>query len=119
MAKSTTLTVKFPTAQRIELSCISRGSPPPAIEWFRDGSIPCGDMGDGITMDEMFPPQNTNLLERCSINSAPGYTALVIYNPRVEDTGTYTCVAENSVASSEAYVLLQVEGNVHGIIRFL
>lgn len=114
VATHTTLTVKFPTTQIILLRCISTGSPLPTVSWYKyiENRISCeGVVGDGFTMDEVFPPPNTDLLERCSIQSLPGYAALDIYNPRVEDEGTYTCVAENSVASSEAYISLHVEGN--------
>lgn len=113
MATQTTLTVKFPTTQTLLLRCISTGSPLPTVGWYKDNKenlISCEDVGDGFTTDEVFPPQYTDFLERCSIHSVPGYNTLEIYNPRVEDEGTYTCVAENSVASSEAYVALHVEG---------
>lgn len=106
------VTVKYPTTPSTTIRCISTGSPIPIVTWCKDNNCMLCEEGPAVVPAEGFPPPNTILSNRCITNSLLGYSELVIANPRVEDEGMYTCIAENVVATTTSSVYLQVEGKV-------
>ena len=68
--------------------------------------------------DDVFPPPITDLSDRCTISTMPGYSELVIWSPRVEDSGIYMCIAENIVATDEVSLHLQVEGTATNVQKY-
>lgn len=102
--------VTFPNTPTAHLLCAGIGNQPPVFTWLSNGNTPivCGERDPVIIED--IPPPYTDLHDRCINDPAPGISELVIYNPRVEDEGTYTCMAQNSVGTSTASTFLQVDG---------
>ena len=112
---NTRITVLFPTTLQTTLQCTSTGTPLPVITWRTENSdseISCGGAPQIITND-VFPPPYLDLYERCTIVDSPGHSNLTIYNPRVEDSGHYICVAENGILTTDdASLYLQVLGRL-------
>lgn len=82
--------------------------------WYTENDIVlCGEVSQIMTSD-VFPPPYLDLSERCTIVGSPGHSELIINNPRVEDSGQYTCMAENGIITAdEVSVYLQVNGRLN------
>ena len=107
------LTTVFPTSPTATLICSSTGTPPANLNWYRHGvPIQCTNEGRDpvIISDDVFPPPNTTLSDRCNSFSSVAYSELAIANPRPEDGGVFTCLAVNSVGETSSTLYLQVNG---------
>ncbi|XP_040926337.1 hemicentin-1 isoform X2 [Betta splendens] len=69
------------------LQCVAHGTPPPAVSWLRDGAL--------LHPDQRLTFLNTNATVRIS-------------RTRVNDTGRYTCLAENTAGRASRHFKLQV-----------
>ena len=71
------------------LLCNADGIPPPTISWFKDGGT-------------LLPDHNVIFLKR--------NTTLEMRRARVNDTGRYTCVANNTAGQASRHFSLKVLG---------
>lgn len=89
----------------VVFKCQARGSPAPAIKWFKDDLLIVGTPEESrfhITMEGslVFMGKRYHITREGS---------LVIFDPRVEDEGTYKCQAENALGQVSYGVSLYVE----------
>ncbi|CAH3019966.1 unnamed protein product, partial [Porites evermanni] len=89
----------------VVFKCQARGSPAPAIKWFKDDLLIVGTPEESrfhITMEGslVFMGKRYHITREGS---------LVIFDPRVEDEGTYKCQAENPLGQVSYGVSLYVE----------
>jgi len=89
----------------VVLKCQAKGNPAPAIKWYKDGLLIIGTPEESrfhITMEGslVFMGKRYHITRE-------GY--LIIFEPRVEDEGTYKCEAENELGKVSYEVSLYVE----------
>ena len=89
----------------VVFKCRARGSPAPTINWFKDGLLILGTPEESrfhITMEGslVFMGKRYHITREGS---------LIIFDPRVEDEGTYKCQAENAMGKISYEVSLYVE----------
>lgn len=110
--RNTTITAHYPSSLLVSLNCSSSGFPRPNVTWFRetDVAITCEADSQATTNDDSFPPPYTNLSTRCTLTNTLGSSILVVYNPKVEDSNLYTCVAESTIGMERVSVYLQIDG---------
>lgn len=89
----------------VVFQCKANGSPTPLIRWYKDGLLIVGTPEESrfhITMEGslMFMGRRYHITREGS---------LVIFEPRVEDEGTYKCEAENALGKVSYEVGLYVE----------
>ena len=81
------------------ITCEALGYPPPTVVWSRINGI----LSDGVSVSESVsvPTENGNVT-RVSVN-------LTITNASREDTGVYTCSANNCIGSDNRNVSITVQ----------
>ena len=89
----------------VVFKCRAKGSPTPEIKWYKDGLLILGTPEESrfhITIEGalVFMGKRYHVTREGS---------LVIFDPRVEDEGTYTCTAENVLGKVSYDVSLYVE----------
>ena len=81
------------------INCAVLGYPPPSITW----SGPNGILGNRVSVsDSVSVPTGYGNVTRVSVN-------LIITNSSREDTGVYTCSANNSIGSDSSNVSITVQ----------
>ena len=81
------------------ITCEAIGYPPPTIVWNRTN----GTLSDRVSVsDSVSAPTGYGNVTRVSVN-------LTITNAFREDTGVYTCFANNSIGSDESIVNITVQ----------
>ena len=85
------------------LTCIGMGHPLPDIYWKRQ---------DGQILPEEREIMMTSTTENVTLEDQYVQSTLVVSNVTSTDDGGYICTAINSVALTEATVLLTVQGTV-------
>ena len=83
------------TDTKITLTCPTEGSPPPKITWRKDGGV---------------------LSERYGIDKNG---SLTIQKAQIQDTGNYTCSAQNEAGVAEVTSLVDILGNSLTLISLL
>jgi len=91
----------------VVFKCRAKGSPTPQIKWFKDGLLILGTPEESrfhITIEGalVFMGKRFHVTREGS---------LIIFDPRVEDEGTYKCTAENELGKVSYDVSLYVEMN--------
>lgn len=91
----------------VVFKCRAKGSPSPQIKWFKDGLLILGTPEESrfhITIEGalVFMGKRFHVTREGS---------LIIFDPRVEDEGTYKCMAENELGKVSYDVSLYVEMN--------
>ena len=83
----------------ITITCETFGYPPPTIVWSRNN----GALSDRVSVSNIdsVPTGNGNV-SRVSVN-------LTITNTSREDTGVYTCFANNSISSDNRNIIITVQ----------
>lgn len=89
----------------VVFKCRAKGSPTPQIKWFKDGLLILGTPEESrfhITIEGalVFMGKRFHVTREGS---------LIIFDPRVEDEGTYKCTAENELGKVSYDVSLYVE----------
>ena len=89
----------------VVFKCRAKGSPTPQIKWFKDGLLILGTPEESrfhITIEGalVFMGKRFHVTREGS---------LIIFDPRVEDEGTYQCMAENKLGKVFYDVSLYVE----------
>lgn len=79
--------MKAQEGNEVTLECSVTGVPPPEISWIKDGNL--------------IPHLSLKLLHKSS---------LFLDNLKLQDSGTYTCIASNEVGFDTKDVELQVGG---------
>ena len=83
----------------ITITCEALGYPPPKIVWNRANGI----LHDEVSVsDNVSVPTGNGNITRVSVN-------LTITNASREDTGVYTCSANNSIGSDDRNVSITVQ----------
>jgi len=83
----------------ITITCETFGYPPPTIVWSRSN----GSLSDRVSVsDSVSVPTGHGNVTRVSVN-------LTITNVSREDTGVYTCSANNSIGSDSSNVRITVQ----------
>ena len=83
----------------ITITCETFGYPPPTIVWSRSN----GTLSDRVSVsDSVSVPTGNGNVTRVSVN-------LTIINASREDTGVYTCSANNSIGSDNRNVSITVQ----------
>ena len=81
------------------ITCEALGYPPPTVVWNRIA----GNLGDRVSVSDSVSVSTRNgNVTRVSVN-------LTITNVYREDTGVYTCSANNSIASDNRNVSITVQ----------
>ena len=81
------------------ITCEAVGYPPPTVVWNRID----GDLSDRVSVsDSVSVPTGYGNVTRVSVN-------LTITNAYREDTGVYTCSANNSIGSDNSYVSITIQ----------
>ena len=84
---------------RTTITCEALGYPPPKVEWNRID----GNLSDRVSVsDSVSVPTGYGNVTRVSVN-------LTITNAYREDTGVYTCSANNSIGSDKRNVIITVQ----------
>ena len=92
----------------ITITCEAFGYPPPTVVWNRINGI----LSDRVSVsDSVSVPTGYGNVTRVSIN-------LIITNASREDTGVYTCSANNSIGSDSSNVNITVQCEFIVIIYF-
>ena len=90
------------------ITCEALGYPPPTIVWSRTN----GTSSDRVSVnDSVSVPTGYGNVTRVSVN-------LTIINASREDTGMYTCFANNSVGSDTKSLNITVQCKLLIIIRY-
>ena len=89
----------------VVFKCKAKGTPAPVIKWYKDGLLILGTPEESrfhITIEGslVFMGKRYHITREGS---------LVIFDPRVEDEGTYKCEAENALGKVSYEVSLYVE----------
>ena len=87
------------------LKCRAKGSPQPQIKWFKDELLILGTPEESrfhITIEGSL----VYMGKRYHVTREG---SLIIFDPRVEDEGTYTCKAENELGQVSYGVSLYIE----------
>ena len=89
----------------VVFKCRAKGSPTPQIKWFKDGLLILGTPEESrfhITIEGalVFMGKRFHVTREGS---------LIIFDPRMEDEGTYKCAAENELGKVSYDVSLYVE----------
>ena len=83
----------------IPITCEALGYPPPTVVWNRINGI----LSDRVSVsDSVSVPTGYGNVTRVSVN-------LIITNASREDTGVYTCSANNSIGSDSSNVNITVQ----------
>ena len=81
------------------ITCKAFGYPPPTVIWNRDNGI----LSDRVSVSESVSvPTGYGNVTRVSVN-------LTITNASREDTGVYTCSANNSIGSDSSDISITVQ----------
>ena len=81
------------------ITCEALGYPPPTVVWSRTN----GTLSDRVSVsDNVSVPTGYGNVTRVSVN-------LTITNASREDTGVYTCSANNSVGSDNKSIIITVQ----------
>ena len=81
------------------ITCEAIGYPPPTIVWSRSN----GALSDRVSVsDSVSVPTGNGNVTRVSVN-------LMIPNASREDTGVYTCSANNSIGSDNRNIIITVQ----------
>lgn len=99
------------SGQNTSLRCPAIGSPPPEIEWLRDGrSVQRADTA-AAEEEEAFRPAS-----RLQVDGAHG-EVLKILSVRVEDAGEYLCLARNEGGTVDMKYRLEIVGELWSWFR--
>ena len=94
-----TTTVIIIESNATDLKCEAFGYPPPTVVWNRINGI----LSDRVSVsDSVSVPTGYGNVTRVSVN-------LTITNASREDTGVYTCSANNSIGSDNSNVNITVQ----------
>ena len=94
-----TTTVAIIENHTTEIMCEAIGNPPPTVVWNRINGI----LSDRVSVsDSVSAPTGCGDVARVSVN-------LIITNASREDTGVYTCSANNSIGSDSSYVSITLQ----------
>lgn len=91
----------------VVLKCRAKGTPTPEINWYKDGLLIKGspeESGFQVTLEGSLV-----LVGKRFHITREG--SLIIFDPRMEDEGKYTCAAENKLGKISYDVSLYVETN--------
>ena len=87
------------------ITCEAFGYPPPTVVWNRINGI----LSDRVSVsDSVSVPTGYGNVTRVSVN-------LTITNISREDTGVYTCSANNSIGSDSSNVTITVQCKLHNL----
>ena len=89
----------------VVLKCRAKGTPTPEINWYKDGLLIKGspeESGFQVTLEGSLV-----LVGKRFHITREG--SLIIFDPRMEDEGKYTCAAENKLGKISYDVSLYVE----------
>ncbi|XP_040076953.2 hemicentin-2-like [Ixodes scapularis] len=90
------------SGQNTSLRCPAIGSPPPEIEWLRDGRLVQRADAAAAEEEEAFRPAS-----RLQVDGAHG-EVLKILSVRVEDAGEYLCLARNEGGTVDMKYKLEI-----------
>ena len=91
------------------ITCEAFGYPPPTVLWNRINGI----LSDGVSVsDSVSIPTGYGNVTRVNVN-------LTITNASREDTGVYTCSANNSIGNDSSNVSITVQCKIVLCIRYI
>ena len=93
----------------VKFTCEAIGYPPPIVVWNRNN----GTLSDRVSVsDSVSVPTGNGNVTRVSVN-------LTITNASREDTGVYTCSANNSIGSDNRNVSITVQCKLFLILHVI
>ena len=91
------------------ITCTALGYPPPTVVWNRID----GNLSDRVSVsDSVSVPTGNGNVTRVSLN-------LTITNAYREDTGVYTCSANNSISSDKSSVSITIQSKILFLSMFI
>jgi len=107
----------FVHLQNATFVCNATGYPQPEIQWVRDGSAISDSEHYQITSASL--PEDCSIIIRCQTSSS-----LLVVGTKTQDSGKYTCIANNSAGNDTRMVELTVNSMfnifyMHSILFFI